>query len=407
MELGQRRSRGKLSQALREKDVEREEGAGKGGVMQVHILTHEYRPFRGGIAYYVEELGRACARLGIGAEIWAPGYGGEGWEESEGVRIRRVRMAGKQGVMSQLALRSALRLERKGGLDTVVLAEPGPIRLWMRGRYWGIPEARRLVLVLHGTEVRVLGRGRTHAAFGALLDRAAVIGVVSVAVEDDLRRLYPTLKTEVVRVPGAVRSDWAALHPEVRPRREGPLRILQVGRIHPRKGQDLTLEAVSLLSLEDRKGVEVRCVGAVGRASYYKAIRRRIAQERLPVEVSGPVEDRELEALYRWADLAIFPSKAAGLSMEGLGLAALEASHFGLPVIASRLGGIPEAVQDGVTGRLVEPNGEDLKAALVDCLKNRERYRDYGQSGALFVRECFSWERNVEQLGLGRGISTA
>lgn len=369
--------------------------------MQVHILTHEYRPFRGGIAYYVEEVGRACTRLGIGVEIWGPGYGGEGWEESEGVRIRRVRMAGKQGLLSQWALRSALRLERKGGLDTVVLAEPGPIRLWMRARYWGLPQVRRVVLILHGTEVRALGRGRTHAGFGALLERAAVIGVVSGAVEEELRAYYPDLKTPVVRVPGAVRSEWGALQAEVRPRLEGPLRILQVGRIHPRKGQDLTVEAVSRLSPEERKGVEVRCVGAVGMESYNKAIQGRIAGERLPIQLSGPVEDSELEGLYRWADLAIFPSKVAGVSMEGLGLAALEASHFGLPVLASRLGGIPEAVQDGVTGRLVEPSGEGFKAALVDCLNNRERYRDFGQAGALFVRECFSWERNVKLLGLG------
>lgn len=375
--------------------------------MAVQIVTHEYRPYRGGIAFYVEELARACGESGVETEVWAPGYGERGWQREGPVAVNRVAMRGRQDWLSRMRMGLAFRRERPGGMGTVVLAEPGPIRLWMGALGSGLPKAERVVLILHGSEVRAFSQGGDRERFGRFLRRVAMVGVVSGAVERVLRESFPGLETPVVRVPGAVRASWQPFPAEQRPRLEGPLRILQVGRLHPRKGQDLTVEAVGLLDGKERSRIEVRCVGPTGRQRYFRSLRRRVERESLPVHFAGALGDRELLECYQWADLALFPSRDAGNSMEGLGLAALEAAHFGLPVIATGVGGIPEAVLDGRTGRLVAPEAGALAAAIRDALANREAYRMLGQQGAAHVRATFSWVRNARVLGLVDGIRNA
>jgi L-malate glycosyltransferase len=83
--------------------------------------------------------------------------------------------------------------------------------------------------------------------------------------------------------------------------------------------------------------------------------------------------------------------------MEGLGTSLLDAMAFGVPVVATATGGIPEAVADGVTGRLVPPRDpEALAAALVDALEHPEHRRAWGRAGRRRFEERFTADRMVE-----------
>jgi glycosyltransferase involved in cell wall biosynthesis len=368
--------------------------------MAVQILTHEYLPYRGGIAYYVDELGRACAAARIKTEIWAPGYGVRGWEEDGWLRINRLAMNASQSILNRLRMRSALKKERPGGLDTVVLADPGPIRLWMWGKIAGLPPQKRMVIILHGTELRVLGMGLKRQRFGRLLEAADVVGVVSEAVQTELRQRYPNLSTHVVQVPGAVRSQWRGLEAERRPRSGAQLNVLHVGRFSPRKGQDLIVEAVSQLTAQEQQQIEVHCVGSIKKREFFNKLQDRIRERNLPIRLISGLTDAQLLDAYRWADVMLFPSREYGNSIEGLGLAAIEASHFGLPVIATRTGGVAQAVRDGSTGILVEPEPEALREAIGEFIRCPDRFVELGQAGAAYVRTNFSWAQNAQGLGL-------
>jgi glycosyltransferase involved in cell wall biosynthesis len=83
--------------------------------------------------------------------------------------------------------------------------------------------------------------------------------------------------------------------------------------------------------------------------------------------------------------------------MEGLGTSLLDAMAFGVPVVATAVGGIPEAVTDGVTGRLVPPRDPDaLAAALVEALAHPARRAEWGRAGRQRFEERFTAERMVE-----------
>jgi glycosyltransferase involved in cell wall biosynthesis len=84
--------------------------------------------------------------------------------------------------------------------------------------------------------------------------------------------------------------------------------------------------------------------------------------------------------------------------MEGLGTSLLDAMCFSRPIVATAAGGIPEAVEDGVTGRLVPvKNPEALAAALVDVLSDTARQRAMGAAGRQRFEERFTSDRMVEQ----------
>jgi glycosyltransferase involved in cell wall biosynthesis len=83
--------------------------------------------------------------------------------------------------------------------------------------------------------------------------------------------------------------------------------------------------------------------------------------------------------------------------MEGLGTSLLDAMAFGVPVVATAAGGIPEAVGDGITGRLVPPRDPDaLAAAIVEALDRPERRAAWGRAGRKRFEERFTADRMVE-----------
>jgi glycosyltransferase involved in cell wall biosynthesis len=83
--------------------------------------------------------------------------------------------------------------------------------------------------------------------------------------------------------------------------------------------------------------------------------------------------------------------------MEGLGTSVLDAMALGLPVVATAAGGIPEAVEDGVTGRLVPPgDAAALAAALLEVLRDPAAGRRLGEGGRRRFEERFTADRMVE-----------
>jgi phosphatidylinositol alpha-1,6-mannosyltransferase len=176
----------------------------------------------------------------------------------------------------------------------------------------------------------------------------------------------------------------------------GP-RLLCMHRLVPRKGTALLLEALGRLASVPWT------LDIVGRGEEEAGLKARALGLGLGdrVRFRPPVDDAEKIRLLREATLFILPSlpPVENNHVEGLGLTLLEAQSLGLPVLAARTGGIPEAVLEGRTGILFRAGDrEDLREKLASLLASPDQLQAMGANGPEWVRSHFSWKDGLARL---------
>ncbi len=156
-----------------------------------------------------------------------------------------------------------------------------------------------------------------------------------------------------------------------------PVRLLLVGAVGQTKG---CAELVEALGRVRATGLDarLRVVGReerTGEADRLRELARARGVEEA-LELTGPLARDRMPHEYQSADVLCLPSRR-----EGLPMALLEGMAFGLPVVATRVGGVPDLVEDGVSGLLVEPNDmEGLVAALLDLAADEKRRKSMGDA---------------------------
>jgi colanic acid/amylovoran biosynthesis glycosyltransferase len=182
------------------------------------------------------------------------------------------------------------------------------------------------------------------------------------------------------------------------PPETGPFTILAVGTLHEVKGQSYLVEACRLLRDE---GVDVAC-NVVGDGPDRAALTRQIAQAGLEdrVQLLGRLNRADVSDLLRRAHVLAAPSVPTRHGKrEGIPVVLMEAMASGLPVVASRISGIPELVEDGVSGLLVQPR--DARA-LADALARLESdpglRRRLAEAGRSEVEAEFDLRKNAAVL---------
>ncbi len=174
--------------------------------------------------------------------------------------------------------------------------------------------------------------------------------------------------------------------------------ILSVGRLVQRKGFDTLLQAHQLLLKKIPKAV---CVIA-GAGEQLASLEQLAADLGISGQVvfTGRVTDQALAAWYeRCTVFAMLPRELANHDVEGFGIIFLEAASFSKPVVAARSGGVADAVIDGVTGTLVDPDSPAAAAdAIYTLLTQPERAQQYGQAGQQRVATEFQWSQQAKKL---------
>lgn len=256
-----------------------------------------------------------------------------------------------------------------------------------------LPKARRRVLHLH------MALGKAAGLEVRLLRRADAVICASEYLAAGFRQRHPQYGG-VIRVirNGIDPGRYADVAGGVAHRRElgmGPTDRIVVfaGQVAPEKGIDCLVGALELLSPAERPHLLIagssslwRSVATVGKEEmtpFELALRRRCTG--LPVHWLGKVAVTALPRVLLVADIVCCPSVVP----EGLATINLEAAAAGKPVIASRIGGIPEIVADGVSGVLIPPSDSAALARALRRLLNDAALRQ--QMGAAARRDVHSW----------------
>lgn len=378
----------------------------------------------GGMNVYIVQTARRMAERGVQVEIFTRATSSEHAPVVElvpGVLVRHVAAGpfeglGKNDLPSQLCAftASVLRAEARhepGYYDVVhshywLSGQVG----WLARDRWGVP----LVHSAH-TLARVKNAALAHGDTPEPMVR--VIGEDQVVAEADrligntdeetrqLVELYGADPGRTVTIPPGV--DLARFTPGDRPAARRALRLAPdavvlafVGRIQPLKAPDLLLRAAAVLLARD-PALRGRLVVLVAGGPSGSGLSEPRALHELGASLGisdvlrflPPQRGDGLVDVYRAADVVAVPSHN-----ESFGLVALEAQACGTPVVAARVGGLPVAVADGLSGVLVSGHGAGQWADVLAGVALHPRRRDELGAGAVTHARRFSWDRTADAL---------
>ena len=363
----------------------------------IHIITHEYPPSRGGAGRYCHELAKAIAERHEKVKVWAP----NGSDNCDEVEIIELPWKGSQSWLSSWKLVRKIKsfTQFKKENEIFHIAEPGSTRAMIRFA-WLIKKEIKLILTIHGSEiVRFTKNPVEKWFFKRFLSRCSRIHVLSQHNESRLTEFFPFTKESIMRVPGAPSTGVSPKEAMHRHRKDSKkIRIVCVGRIHPRKGQDQIMLSLLKLPQNLQKQLFVQFVGPATKPKYLKTLRKFENEFAGRISFEGDCTDEFLSSIYLNADIFALTSMPKSNSIEGFGIVYLEASSYGLPIIANRIGGVEDAVIHEKTGLLSEPFDLNSLAknfqVLIQDITLREKL---GNNGLEWARS-HSWNQVASKI---------
>jgi phosphatidylinositol alpha-1,6-mannosyltransferase len=358
-------------------------------MMRILLLTPAFPPATGGIERTAAELAGGLrdhtVRVVAGHP---PDLSAPGMAMPTGVTVHWARNDPPYGRRATTALlRRAIVVGLRFKPDVVLALHT---RTMPAARVLGRFVGARTLLVIHAKEVReqpALARAAVRWA-----DSVVAVSRFSrdLAIECGARR-------ERVRIihPGVTMPATTPMPISARP---NPPTILTVARMDDRcKGHDVALAAMEILR---SRGQDVSWV-MVGDGSLRAELRQAALRRGLErcVSFPGAVDDRIVTEYLSSAHIFCMPSRIPGgrAAGEGFGIAYVEAAAYGLPVVGGDIPGVRDAVQDGVTGLLVDSGAPERVAdALERLLGDEQLAESLGRAGRKRANEL-AWPRVVDR----------
>ena len=244
--------------------------------------------------------------------------------------------------------------------------------------YWGV---KNLFVSPWGSDI-ILGGSSFYRRF--LFRRARVITATSHFLADMTRRYTDK---EVHVVPFGV--DCQVFRPAERINATSVVTLGFVKRLKPHYGPEYLIRAMGLIAAKHPQ-TKLLMAGSGEMRGQLEALTRQLGLTQ-NVSFLGAIEHHRVPELLKNVDIFVMPS-----IWEGFGVAAVEAEAMEIPVVATRVGGVPEVVLDGETGILVEPgNSEQLAQAILKLIENPTLRRQMGKRGRRHVLANYRWEDNA------------
>jgi phosphatidyl-myo-inositol dimannoside synthase len=385
------------------------------------LLSYDFPPMRGGIARWMGELAK---RYPPGSLVVCTGRYPDSKAADdqypnpvERLPIPSDRLRTLPGLL--LWSRRVEKLARVLGAEFIWCGNIKPAAYpakWTMGRLrtpYGI--------LLHGGDLLILRRQVRRSLLKrrtarALLQSASVLVTNSAWTRDLCRDVLEELKIEAV--PERVQTVPLGADPvHFRPEREqsvvrarygltGRRWLLSVARLTRHKGIDTGIRVLAMLR-DHSPDLGYAVVGTGDELTRLESLARDLGiADR--VRFLADVPDRDLPAVYNTAEIYLGLSRLMPDRVEGFGISLLEAAACAIPVVAGRTGGIPDAVREGKTGLLVNPDSiDEVGYAIRSLLDDPERAATMGRAGRRAVETYYNWDRVTADLaGIGHELGT-
>jgi len=361
---------------------------------------------------WMREIHRQMTDRGHQVTVLAPSYQGLKSHTLDGLEVKRFRYAPasierltheegatykvRKAYMQLLAIPyiilgciAAAWLTSTRKFDVIHVHWPFPHGLM--GQVARLFSGAPLVVMSHGAEFSLARRKKWVTPFLRQSLRAADLLIANSSDTASMVTACSDRKCNVLPYGTTVRPANA-------PSPNNPVpRVLFTGRLIERKGLEYLLRAVPMI-LETHKAAFI----ITGNGDQREKLEKIHQELNLgdSVKFLGFVTNEQLADEYAKCDIWVNPAIVDSWGdAEGLGVGAIEAYTYFKPVVAGRVGGIPDAVVDGVTGYLVpERDSKALADAIVDLLACPEKREQFGRAGFEFAQQTFSWNRIVNDL---------
>lgn len=352
--------------------------------MRLIILSYDYTPNNGGIARLCKEICKQCIATGTDYLVVTPVRG----PEEDNV----VRITGRRGIVEWKILRYLRSIKREGDVILTGTFHPDGLLAWLSG----IP----CYFLAHGAELlagRTIFRRIVWEPYRRwILSKAKKVIANSHYTAGLVSKCSPN--ANVVALPLGVDNEY--FHPTKPKHNDGLLHLCSISRLEKFKAHDFVIETIASLPDEYRKKIRLT-IG--GKGPYKETLERMVSDLGLQdiVTFAGFISDEELRDFYSEHDVFILCTREDGETnnVEGFGLVFTEAQACGTPCIGTRAGGIPDAIDEGNGGWLIEQDNErELIAMLRVLLDEAATLKEQSQRALLRVSQSCNWDVYYEKL---------
>ncbi|MGO4389215.1 glycosyltransferase family 4 protein [Microvirga sp. 2YAF29] len=362
------------------------------GYVSLAVIAFEFPPFPGGISTYADNIARTIARTHP-VTIIAPRYDevmpvDHGMSVYRPLRHQTLNIRGVSKALWKLA-----RMEKR------TLLHCADIRSGLVGLLANVSYGRPYTVMVHGSEVLKISPKRPdYPLLKSIYRRARRVVANSASTAGMLKERIDGLNECVVAHLG-VDGDWfdeiigPFTSPQLSKLQADDNVFCTLGRLERRKGHLTALKAITEYQrLSEYGNIKYVIAGKVIDPAYEAEIRAAAAELPFEVILTGALAKEDIRRLFRMARCQLLLAASMVDKIEGFGLVILEAAAQGCPTIATRVGGIPEVIENGITGYVTDEG--DVPAAALAI----ERIQDHTSNAAMRIHclthaQTFTWER--------------
>ncbi|MBI5806586.1 glycosyltransferase family 4 protein [candidate division TA06 bacterium] len=356
--------------------------------MKLLLIAGDYLPNIGGVSIFIDGIAESMALAGHRVWVLAPDMAGKN-DASLPYRVIRYKRTKRMSNLWPCIVTFYLCLTNK--ID-VLLYGHAVSTLSAGGTLARKFNLTHLAVLTHGNDLDyAVSCDLDKYYLDCLFRNADLILANSNYTKDKVVQKYPkvVLKTKILN-PG-VWPDRISQHKlDITCNTEAYTVVLTAGRLVPKKGIDDLINAFALVAAIHPKAI-LKIVGDGPERENLETLALRLKCSD-KIIFTGAKSANEVYTEMKQCSYFVLPSKIVGRDVETFGIVYLEANACGKAVIGTQQGGVPDAIEDGVTGILIEPNNiKQLSKAMLRLTEDKALRDRMGNAGQIRVNNIFTW----------------